>query len=408
MLALRSFALPRTACCSSERLCPKRRCLSSSPAPDPSPAAPAETIPRPPYRVLFFGADLFSCVTLKAIHDARADLIDHLVVITPPDQRTGRRLKEVHRPPLRLLAEELNLESIALPPTLLKDWEPPSPFLTPSSISSPSPQNLLLTASFGHLLPTALLSLFLPLNTLNVHPSLLPRYRGAAPIQWGIMEGDADKVEEEAMGVTVQELSRGRFDRGRILGQTRVSVPPHADFPTLEPILAKAGGDLLVSILRDLPSRQATAFPQDPTLATLAPKLTKASARIDWAAKPAIEVLRVQRGVGHQYALWTTLAGSPSPTQQLQLVLSPTAIIPLSSLPPGLSSPTPTLPGSLIFDSTSKKLLVVCGASAEEAVEVDKVKKEGGKWVDAREWWNGAKKRVGGTRAGAGAGLRFE
>ncbi|GAA5887350.1 hypothetical protein JCM5296_007107 [Sporobolomyces johnsonii] len=405
MLALRSRPLVRTACCSCQSLLSKRRCLSSSPALDPSPAA----IPLPPYRVLFFGADSFSCVTLKAIHDARADLIDHLVVVTPPDQRTGRRLKEIHRPPLRLLAEELNLESIALPSTLLQGWEPPSPFLAPSGSSPPSPQNLLLTASFGHLLPTALLSLFLPLNTLNVHPSLLPRYRGAAPIQWGIIDGDADKVGDEgAMGVTVQELSRGKFDRGRILGQTRVSVPPHADFPTLEPILAKAGGDLLVSILRDLPSRQAAARPQDPALATLAPKLTKASARIDWAAKSAAEVLRVQRGVGHQYPLWTTLAGppapAPAPTQLLQLVLSPTTVVPLSNL--SLSSPTPTLPGSLVFDPTSKKLLVICGAAADEAVEVDKVKKEGGKWVDAREWWNGvnAKNRA----AGSGSGLRFE
>lgn len=75
---------------------------------------------------------------------------------------------------------------------------------------------MLLTASYGHLIPTALLSLFDPSNALNVHPSLLPKYRGAAPIQWAIINGDGET------GVTVQELSKGLFDRGRILGQRRV------------------------------------------------------------------------------------------------------------------------------------------------------------------------------------------
>lgn len=88
--------------------------------------------------------------------------------------------------------------------------QPPSPFLTPS------PSNILLTASFGHLIPTSLLSLFPLLNTLNVHPSLLPLYRGAAPIQWALANG------EGMTGVSVQELSRGKFDQGRLLGQREV------------------------------------------------------------------------------------------------------------------------------------------------------------------------------------------
>jgi len=86
------------------------------------------------------------------------------------------------------------------------------------------PSSLLLTASFGHLVPNPLLSLFQPLNTLNLHPSLLPKYRGAAPIQWGIINGDADENwnSNNGMGITVQELSRGKFDRGRILGQEKI------------------------------------------------------------------------------------------------------------------------------------------------------------------------------------------
>lgn len=162
--------------------------------------------------------------------------------------------------PLRLLAEELGVPAIALPTTLLKGWQvrssasppahspkpgmpgrltrprpltpplhpsphlaqPPDDFLPTSAHDPPSPLNVLLTASFGHLIPTSLLSLFRPLNALNVHPSLLPRWRGAAPIQRGIIAGDADGLTGEPMGVTVQELSRGKFDRGRILAQRAV------------------------------------------------------------------------------------------------------------------------------------------------------------------------------------------
>ncbi|GAA5907844.1 methionyl-tRNA formyltransferase [Sporobolomyces salmoneus] len=393
--------LPTVAQCGARPA--KRRCLSSS-----STTRTTKNSVEPPYKILFFGADKFSCVTLETLYEARQDLIEHLVVVTPPDQRTGRRLKEVHRPPLRILAESLSIPSIALPPSLLKDWSPPPEFFpsSSSSSSSPLPNSLLLTASFGHLLPTSLLSLFLPLNALNLHPSMLPKYRGAAPIQWGVINGDSDRnwrgsregELEGGMGVTVQELSRGKFDRGRILGQERVHVPEGADFLTLEPILARNGGQLLVKILRDLSSYQTNAKPQDPSLATSAPKLTKQTARIDWEKMTAMQITRLQRGVGHQYPLWTTIPSTTDAPTQLQLLLSPTpATLSLSDF----SSPPP--PGSLFFNPRDKAIYIATLSSTTkdgpvenegkvEAVKVEKVKKEGGKWIDSKEWWNGIKR----------------
>ena len=174
---------------------------------------------------------------------------------------------------------------------------------------------MLLTASFGHLIPTSLLAAhFEPLNALNVHPSLLPRWRGAAPIQWSILAGDWEG------GVTVQELSRGRFDRGRILAQEQVRsstmtlllsmafnlsppqtrLAPDADFPALERTLAQQGGRLLVSTLRHLAERQRLAVPQSNTGATHARKLTREDARVEWETKTAEEVCRMQRAIGHQ------------------------------------------------------------------------------------------------------------
>ncbi|BGP16189.1 hypothetical protein JCM10213_001405 [Rhodosporidiobolus nylandii] len=376
-----------------------RRCLSHLSNPPPlAPAQPPAHDPvRPPYRVLFFGADSFSCEVFKRVHQARQGLVSDLVVVTPPDHWVGRKNKERHTPALRRLAEELEVPSIALPKTLLKGWQPPELFLPspPSSISvAPSPQNLLITASFGHLIPTSLLSLFLPLNTLNVHPSLLPKYRGAAPIQWSVMNGAAD--EEDAMGVTVQELSRRKFDQGRILGQNTVSVPPDADFRTLEPLLARAGGDLLVSVLRDLDAKQAAAIPQDSTFATHARKLTKTDSRAMWAEMSAENLLRLQRGAGHQYPLWTTrtrlssataiATAPPSEPTELQLRLS-------AHLTPLTSRLTYALPGTAVLDPQTKLLIIKC-RDGKVGVVVDEVKPQDRGWVKARDWWNGLEKQA--------------
>ncbi|GAA5960744.1 hypothetical protein JCM3765_007315 [Sporobolomyces pararoseus] len=396
----------------------KRRCLSSQ----------KRSIPQPPYKILFFGADKFSCVTLETLYAARKDLIEHLVVVTPPDQRTGRKLKEVHRPPLRLLAESLSIPSISLPSTLLKDWRPPPEFLPSSPSLPPLPYSLLLTASFGHLLPTSLLSQFQPLNALNLHPSILPNYRGAAPIQWGIINGDSDsnwkEDQDKGMGITVQELSREKFDRGRILANQKIVVPENSDFLTLEPILAKKGGELLIKILKDLPTYQENSKPQDSTKVTSAPKLKKQTSKIDWNRSSSIEITRLQRGVGHQYPLWTILphlsassSKSSSPTQeqeqeqqqqQLQLILSPIPLkLSFSNLPLNPSTPPPA--GSIFYNPLDKSIYIttkptenptstqVEGEEVEregiEVVKVEKVKKEGGKWIDSRDWWNGINKR---------------
>ncbi|SCV74325.1 BQ2448_6757 [Microbotryum intermedium] len=342
--------------------------------------------PRAPYRILLFGADEFSCATLKAIHDAREDLVDELVVVTPPDARSGRGLKTIHRPPLREMAESLNLTSIALPPTtLFEGWKPPTSFLNPTSpdLSNPS-RSLLLTASFGHLIPSSLLSLFPPLNTLNVHPSLLPHYRGAAPIQWAIVKG------EQRTGVTVQELSRGRFDRGRILGQREVRMTPDAKFKTLEPILAKKGANLLVEVLRDLENAQANAIPQTGVVSH-APKIVREHARIVWDRVEPEELLRLQRGIGHQFPLWTTLNSSHHSNDSQT---SSPKILQLKLVDSPIPSPTsPFLPpGSATFDPRTMTLIVRCGAGV---VGVDKVKVAGRKWVEGREWWNGVGSKMG-------------
>ncbi|KAI5475890.1 hypothetical protein MNV49_000723 [Pseudohyphozyma bogoriensis] len=242
----------------------------------------------PPYRILLLGSDNFSCATLRAVHAAREGLVEKLVVVVPPEVKVGRNLKKVFERPLQKLAKELDLEVITLPPTGLKDWEPPSDFSTLSS------SNILLTASFGYLIPSSLLSRFHPLSTLNVHPSLLPKYRGAAPIQWALINGD-------------QETGRDFV------------IPGGSDFTSLEPLLGKVGADLLVDILKDLPAAQASATPQDPSTATLAPKLNKEMSRVTWSTHSATQLVRLQRGISHQYPLRTAFVSQTSPESFIQL-----------------------------------------------------------------------------------------
>ncbi|KAK4048013.1 Methionyl-tRNA formyltransferase [Microbotryomycetes sp. JL201] len=328
------------------------------------------------YRILMFGADDFSCTTLKALYDNRTDLVDELVVIVPPDQRTGRGLRKVHRPPLRILAEELQLETMSLPTTLLQGWQPPERF------RKSSPDSVLLTASFGHLIPSRILSMFEPLHTLNVHPSLLPKYRGAAPIQWTIANGDRET------GVTVQELSRGKFDHGRILGQSRVAVPDGSTFTLLEPVLAQEGGRLLVDVLRNFDKAKANARLQDSSLARLAPKIGKDDARVKWSCVSSEQLIRLQNGIGHQIPLWSTLRlDERSDPVIVQLKFRSN----FTEKPVALARDLE--PGSLVVDLKTRSLFATCRLShdseAPNGIVVDQLKMPNGKWNNGWDWYNG-------------------
>lgn len=142
------------------------------------------------------------------------------------------------------------------------------PLQSSRSLSSPRQptlnyRSMLITASFGAMIPNKQLDHLPPRRALNVHPSLLPRYRGAAPIQWAMARG------ENTTGVTVQELSRGVFDHGDILGQTSAvsllslcrsgffhrkakTIQSDATYHTLERDLAQLGGELLARVISDL------------------------------------------------------------------------------------------------------------------------------------------------------------
>lgn len=166
------------------------------------------------------------------------------------------------------------------------------------------PFDLAVVVSFGYFLPAPLIASF-PRGGLNVHPSLLPKYRGAAPIQHTLINGDP------VTGVSIIELHAQRFDAGRILNQSQMNVPPAISYKDLHDKLAHEGARLLISTLRNLDTCSSTAKPQPDTGVTKAPKITKQMARIEWDNWTAEEVLRRYRGIGHQEPLHTTLKGTP-------------------------------------------------------------------------------------------------
>lgn len=141
-------------------------------------------------------------------------------------------------------------------------------------------------AAYGQLIPRDVLALS-PHGMLGVHPSLLPKYRGAAPVAWALLHGDT------VTGVTIFRLNE-RLDAGDILLQRRMEVEPREDAQALTSRLAEAGAEALVEALEAVAEGRARATPQDEAQATLAPKLAKAQGRIDWRA-PAETIERLVR-----------------------------------------------------------------------------------------------------------------
>ena len=201
----------------------------------------------------------------------------------------------------------------AVPKTGIASFDLPHPF-SDAATSAKTTTPLLITASFGHFLPDSFLSAFTQhgwFHALNVHPSLLPKLRGAAPIQWAIARsGKPDVVRDEedgeSMGVTIQELSTKGFDRGRVLFQKRLSEPDDAEmaqkrwtYSSLMPLLARRGADTLVQVLANIEECAAASEEQDEGKATRAPKL-KADKHgiVKWEEWTAEEIDARWRGFG--------------------------------------------------------------------------------------------------------------
>lgn len=237
--------------------------------------------------VLFMGTPEFAVPSLDALVRAGYPVIG---VVTQPDRPRGRG-KHLAPPPAKVRAEELGIE--VFQPEKVRD----AAFLETLHRLRP---DLVAVAAFGQILPKAVLE-EPPLGCLNVHPSLLPKFRGAAPINWTLIRG------ERTTGVTIMFMDEG-MDTGDILLQEETPVGPEENAGDLHDRLAVSGAGLLVRTMEGLLAGTIRRQPQDSSLATLAPRLTREDGWIRWE-RPASEIVNLIRGLAPAPCACTWLDG---------------------------------------------------------------------------------------------------
>jgi len=216
--------------------------------------------------LIFCGTPAFAVPTLQSILDHDAFRVR--LVITQPDRPAGRGM-DIIPSPVKQLAESRSL-SLAQPEKLKNNAE------LRTQLEAIRPQVIVVVA-YGRMIPQWMIDLP-PLGNINLHASLLPKYRGAAPIQWAIAMGEA------VTGVTTMRIDSG-LDTGDILQQRELPLEPEDNAQSVTPRLAQLGAPLMVETLLQLGAGMIAPRPQESARATLAPLLTKEDGRIEWGRR---------------------------------------------------------------------------------------------------------------------------
>lgn len=242
-------------------------------------------------KIIFMGTAELSCASLeKLAQNAQFQVVS---VVTQPDKPKGRDLKP-QASPVKILAQKLNLP--VLQPPKARDEN----FISELRAVKP---DLIVVAAYGHILPQAILDL--PrFGCLNVHTSLLPKYRGAAPIQWAIADGETET------GVTIMKMDAG-MDTGDIVAQKSTPILPQDDSATLHNRLAAIGAELLAETIPGYVAGEILPKPQ-PEGASHARKIQKEDGHIDWNL-PAQTILNRLRAFMPWPGAFTFLPDQPKP-----------------------------------------------------------------------------------------------
>lgn len=215
-----------------------------------------------PLRIIFMGTPDFGAATLEALINGPDQIV---AVVTQPDRAKGRG-KKVAPPPVKVLAEQHGIP--VLQPTKIKTEE------FRNGLLSYQPDLMVVTA-YGRILPKSLLELA-PMGCINVHGSLLPKYRGAAPIQWSVIKGETE------VGVTVIQMDEG-MDTGDMLLKAKLPTAPDETAGSLFIKLAALGGETVLKAIKGLKEGTVVPVPQNHANATMAPMLKKEHGAIDWS-----------------------------------------------------------------------------------------------------------------------------
>jgi methionyl-tRNA formyltransferase len=310
-------------------------------------------------RAIFLGTPAFALPSLHAL----LEVADVVAVVTQPPRPRGRG-RRVEQPPVARLALERGLPLFQPPrlraPEVLAQLRALAP-------------DVLVTVAYGRIIPRELLEL--PrLGAINLHPSLLPRHRGASPIAAALLAGDAES------GVTVLYQTMD-LDAGDIILQRRVPIDPEDTARTLEEKLARVGAQALVEALDLVARGVAPRIPQDAAQSTYAGKLTKEHGRIDWAL-PAERLALLVRAMDPWPSAYTFHRGRLLKIWRARAVPAPAGT-----------------PGTILAVRAGEGIVVAAGEGALQLLEVQP---EGGRRMTADEFARGARLTPG-ERLGDGA-----
>jgi len=308
-------------------------------------------------RILFFGTSAFAVPSLERLVASGREVVR---CVTQPDRPQGRGLKP-QPSPVKHAAARLGVP--VEEPERLEPWLPHARELQP---------DLGVVIAYGRLIPKGLLTL--PRHAiLGVHPSLLPKYRGASPVVWAMLQG------ERTTGVTIFRLNE-RLDAGEILLQRQVEVEPRETAVQLSERLAAIGAETLVEAVARLEQGTARFEPQDDRVATAAPKLAKTDGRIDWAA-PAASIDRLVRAAAPWPGAYTAWRGRSVKVVEAEAETSR----------PHDAGPNAARPGQVL--SVEKDGLVV--AAGDGRVVIRRVQLAGRRPMGVREFTAGHHVEVG-------------
>lgn len=301
--------------------------------------------------IIFFGTDEFATIVLQRLMESNANIC---AVVAPPDEPAGRK-QIPQSSPVKLFAQSHEL-------TILQ----PKKFDTETlnALNGYGADVGVLTV-YGKLLPNSLLTLF-PKGVVNIHPSLLPRYRGPSPIKTALLNGDKET------GVTIILLDE-KMDHGPMLAQSKTNIDPDEKLPELRDRLAHIGAELLIDTLKDYLENTAPLIQQDDASATFTRFFTKDDGKID-LNKPSAEINNQFRAFYDWPGIWTIWQGK-------RLKLLNVAISELH--------PTNIKNGELFIDS--EKLYIQCGSDSLQILELQP---EGKSPLTAQQFINGYRKHI--------------
>lgn len=314
-----------------------------------------------PLRLVFMGTPEFSAATLRAVADAGHDIA---AVYTQPPRPAGRRGLELKKSPVHELANELGIE-VRTPKSLRNEAE--------QAAFSALEADAAVVVAYGLILPEPILD-GTRLGAFNGHASLLPRWRGAAPIQRAIMAGDTET------GMMVMKMDEG-LDTGPVAMTRRVPIGPDMTAGELHDELRDAGAALMVEALAGLDRGELSLTPQAEAGVTYASKIAKDETRVDWL-RPAQEVHNHIRGLSPFPGAWCEIdiAGK---TERVKLLRST-----LTGVSEGRTNGAAIEAGTLV----DADMTVECGAGAVRLVELQRA---GGRPLAADEFQRGAKLEPG-------------